>query len=221
MSKTHRPISSRHLEYVADRTQSDDTFLMELKQAAEDAEIPAIWISPAQASFLEVLFAASRVRRVVEVGTLAGYAAIRMARGTTDDGRVDTIELDPQRAEFAEAWVARSDVAHKVRVHRGDARDVLATFEDGCADAMFIDADKDGYDHYLDEAMRIVRTGGLVLVDNAFAFGELFADDVEPGGSVEKIRKVNDRIAAMPDLRAIIVPFGDGCWVGVKTADPA
>ncbi len=218
MPEQPRPITTRLLDYVASHARGEDPLLSQLKRDATAAGIPNICVSAAQGTFLEILLRTAKARRVIEVGTLAGYAAIRMARAIPPDGHVDTIELDPERAAFAEAWIAKSDVANRVTVHRGDARDVLRGFDASSADAMFIDADKDGYDQYLTEALRIVRVGGLVLVDNAFAFGQLF-DDVEPDSSVAAIRAINNRIAAMPELDGIIAPFGDGCWVATKTAN--
>ena len=100
-------------------------------------------------------------------------------------------------------------------MHRGAGADVLATFEDGSADAAFLDADKRNYGRYLEESLRIVRPGGLVLVDNAFAFGQLF-DDVPSDGEVAAVRAFNDLAAATERLDGVILPIGDGLWVGVK-----
>ncbi len=214
MSDQSRPVTARHLAYLADHTRSEDSFLSELKSAAEQAGIPQIWIAPEQASFMQIMLRACGARQVVEVGTLAGYSAISMARALPADGRVRTVELEPLHAEFARDWIARSDVAGRVEVHQGDAREVLAGFESGTADACFIDADKEGYAVYLEQCLRILRPGGLVMVDNAFGFGRLF----EPGaeGTVRAILDFNDAMAARTDVQSIIVPLGDGCWVGVK-----
>jgi caffeoyl-CoA O-methyltransferase len=149
------------------------------------------------------------------VGTLAGYSAVAMARALPPTGRVHTIEVDPARADFARRWIATSDVAGRIVVHCGDGKDFLPTFPAEAADAAFLDADKTGYKLYLRECMRILRPGGLVLVDNAFAFGQLFdAEPVDP--EVPAVREFNDHIAGFPGLRSIIVPLGDGMWVGVK-----
>ena len=83
------------------------------------------------------------------------------------------------------------------------------------ADAAFIDADKVNYELYLEQCLRIVRAGGLIMVDNAFAFGQLF--DAEPADpAVADVRKFNEVMARHAGLQSIIVPIGDGCWVGVK-----
>ncbi len=215
MSETQTAVSARHLEYVADHTRGDDAFLIELKKEARAAGLPAIWIAPAQASLLQIVLRLARAKEVVEVGTLAGYSAIAMARALPRGGRVRTIELEPKHADFAETWIARSDVSDKVEVHRGRGSDVLSRFEDGSADAAFLDADKASYPIYLEHCLRIVRVGGLIAVDNAFAFGQLF--DAQPADrDVGAIRAFNDQLAADERLASVIVPLGDGCWVGAR-----
>ena len=101
MSATSTVVTSELVQYIAERTTQEDEFLARLKSAAVEAGIPAIWISPEQASFMQILLAACRAREVVEVGTLAGYSAIAMARSLPPDGRVRTIEVEPRHAEFA------------------------------------------------------------------------------------------------------------------------
>ncbi len=213
MSQQSTGVGPELFAYVRSRTTPEDDFLTELKAAASRAGLPAIAISPEQGSFLQILLRLSGAKEVVEVGTLAGYSALWMARALPDNGRVRTVEYEPAHADFAEAWIARSDVADRIEVHRGAGLDVLPRFADQSADAAFIDADKVNYGAYLDHALRIVRPGGLIAFDNAFAFGHLL--DESQGDSVASIRAFNDRLAAEPRLQAVIVPLGDGLWVGV------
>ncbi|MBI1799074.1 MAG: O-methyltransferase [Candidatus Eisenbacteria bacterium] len=215
MSDQSSVVTSEHFRYIAERTAREDDLLISLKQAAAAEGIPSIWVAPEQASFMQVLLRLCRAREVVEVGTLAGYSAISMARALPDDGRVRTIEIDPKHADFARRWVARSDVAGRVEVHLGAGMDVLPRFETDSADAAFLDADKASYALYLKECLRIVRPGGLVMVDNAFAFGELFAT-APSDREVAAVRAFNETMAAERSLQSVIVPLGDGLWVGVK-----
>ena len=214
MSSESKAVSARHIAYLSERTRGEDAFMRDLKEAAGAAGIPRIWISPEQASLMQILLRAAGAREVIEVGTLAGYSAISMARALPDDGRVRSLELEPVHAAFAREWVAKSDVAGRVEVLEGDARQTLAELPDDSADACFIDADKEGYATYLEHAVRIVRRGGLIMVDNAFAFGRLFDPDAED--EVGAIIAFNEHMAARTDLQSIIVPLGDGCWVGVR-----
>lgn len=216
MSSTSSPVTPEHFAYLAARTKAvDDDFLIALKEEATGAGIPAIWISPEQAGFMQILLRLAGAREVVEVGTLAGYSAICMARALPPDGRVRTLELDPMHAAFAERKVAESDVAGRVEVLCGAGLELLPQFEDGSADAAFLDADKENYAGYLEHALRIVRSGGLVLVDNAFAFGHLL-EPGEHGASVAAVRAFNDHMADVTELQSVIVPIGDGLWVGVR-----
>ncbi|MCI0343550.1 MAG: class I SAM-dependent methyltransferase [Planctomycetales bacterium] len=215
MSATSTLVTEQHFRYLAERTRGDDTLLRDLKKAAAAAGIPAIWISPEQASLMQILLRAIGARQVVEVGTLAGYSAIAMARALPPGGRVRTIEILPKHADFAEEWVRKSDVADRVQVVRGAGAEVLPTFAADSADAAFLDADKAGYPGYLKECLRVVRRGGLVMCDNAFAFGELF-EKKPTDREVAAVRKFNDVMAATKELHSIIVPIGDGLWVGVR-----
>jgi len=214
MSEESTVVDARTFRYIAERTTAEDPFLADLKQAALAEGLPSIWIAPEQIAFMQVLLRAAGARTVVEVGTLAGVSAIGMARALPPGGRVQTIELEPRHADFAERWIARSNVADRIELLRGAGADVLGRLPSGAYDAAFVDADKPGYPLYLRECLRLVRSGGLILVDNALAFGRLFADD--PDESVRAVRSFNDIMAATPEVQSVIVPIGDGMWVGVR-----
>jgi predicted O-methyltransferase YrrM len=215
MSDQSSIVSAEHFRYIAERTPREDPFLADLKRAATAEGIPPIWIAPEQASLMQIVLKLARAKDVVEVGTLAGYSAITLARALPADGLVRTIEIDQKHAEFARRWVARSDVAGRVVVHRGGGMEVLPGFATDSADAAFLDADKASYPLYLEECLRIVRSGGLIMADNAFAFGQLL-DPAATDREVPAIRAFNEVMAKEPRLHSVIVPIGDGLWMGVK-----
>ena len=215
MSAEATLITAEHFRYITERTKPEDDFLRNLKEAARKEGIPAIWISWHQASLMQILLKLRSAREVVEVGTLAGYSAIAMARALPRGGMVHTIELLPKHADFAQHWITKSDVHDRITLHRGAGSEVLKKLPANSADAAFLDADKASYPLYLDECMRIVRPGGLIMADNAFAFGQLFAPnptDREAGA----IKSFNDVMARRKGLHGLIVPVGDGLWVAVK-----
>jgi len=214
MSHASTPVNNALFDYIRAHCDAEDTLLRELKDAARTAGIPEIWIAPEQARLLQILLRASGAREVVEVGTLAGYSALVMARALGPGGRIRTIELSARHAAFAREWIARAAPQAAVEVLLGAGADVLPTFADRSADAMFVDADKAGYPLYLEQALRIVRPGGLVLVDNAFAFGQLLAPHpTDP--DVPHVRAFNELMARCERLEKVIVPVGDGLWVAV------
>ncbi len=213
MSEISTPVTAKHFRYVAERTIPEDGFLRELKAEARAEGIPPIWISPEQGSFMHILLKAVRAKEVIEIGTLAGYSSIWMARALQPGGHVRTVEVSPAHADFAERWIAKSNVARRIKVHCGRGEDILHKFARNSADAAFIDADKESYPSLLKESLRIVRRGGLILADNAFGFGRLF-DGSDPG--VAAMRAFNDIMARESALQSIIVPIGDGLWIGLK-----
>lgn len=215
MSETSTPVTVAHFRYIAAHTVPEDDLLKNLKREAEAAGLPPIWIAHEQASFIQILLRLSRAREVVEVGALAGYSAIAMARALPAGGRVRTIEISAKHAAFAEEWVRRSDVADRIEILHGDARNVLPRLPADSADAAFLDADKASYPLYIKECLRIVRRGGLIMADNAFAFGQLF-DEQPADREVAAVRTFNAYISQVKELHSVIVPLGDGCWVGVK-----
>lgn len=215
MSNQSTLVTAEHFAYIAAHTTPDDSFLADLKRAAAKEGIPPINIAPEQAAFMQIILKLAKARDVVEVGTLGGYSAIAMARALPAGGRVRTIELSPKHAAFARAWVAKSDVADRVEVIEGAGKDVLPTLPANSADAAFLDADKAGYPFYLEECLRIVRAGGLILVDNAFAFGQLF--DVNPTDrEAPAVKAFNEIMAREKRVQSVIVPIGDGLWVGIR-----
>ncbi len=215
MSEASTIVTAELFRYIAAHTMAEDAFLRELKQAAIASGLPAIWIAPEQAAFMHILLRLCKARHVVEVGALAGYAAIWMARALPADGKLRTIEVSPKHADFAERWIGRSDVADRVEVVRGNAREILPGVADRWADAVFLDADKASYPLYLKECLRIVRPGGLVMADNAFAFGEVLSDS-SADREAPAMRAFNEIVAQTNELRSVIVPLGDGLWVAVR-----
>jgi predicted O-methyltransferase YrrM len=215
MSESPTLVTARHFDYVAAHTAGDDELLRGLKKAAASAGIPPIAISPAQASLMQILLKATGAKNVVEVGTLGGYSAIWMARALPPDGRVRTLEISEKHAEFARSWIAKSDVAGRIEVLVGDARQTLPRLAADSADAAFLDADKASYPQYLEQCLRIVRKRGLIMVDNAFAFGQLF-DSNPTDRETPAIKAFNEIVPKTRGLHGVIVPMGDGCWVCVK-----
>lgn len=173
--------------------------------------MPAIQVGPSEGKLLGLLLRLSGARKVVEVGTLAGYSAIHMARALPPDGHVWSIEFEPAHAEVARANIASAGLAGVVSVVIGAGRDALPTLEThGPFDAVFIDADKQNYDFYGRWALANLRPGGLVLGDNAYLFGDLL-EGSERGAAM---RSFHELVAASCD--SVCVPTPDGLVVGIK-----
>lgn len=216
MSMKGTPVTDKVYSYILEYFSAEDEFLRTLNSEAQAAGIPAIHISPDQLSFLQVLLKSMNARYVLEVGSLAGYSTIGMARALPEGGKVVAFELNPQHAEFIRRKAAEAGVADKVEVIVGDAKKNLAEYKPNCEfDFVFIDADKSGYVAYLEYTMPMLRVGGLVAGDNALAWGKIADDDAE-GNDVRGMQRFNKALAARADLQVAMLPIGDGMAMGVK-----
>ena len=206
---------SRLDAYLGERFWAEDGVLRRLVDDLR-ARGPQIHVGPEQGRALSVVLAAAGARRVLELGTLFGYSAIWIARALPADGHLDTVEIDPMHADAAEHWIAEAGLANRVTVHRGAALDVARSLP-GPYDAVFMDAVKTEYPLYLDEALRLVRPGGLVLADNVHRGGAVADPDARDDGA-EAIREYLRRISTDPRLLSTVLDAGDGLAVSVVRA---
>ncbi|WAC68376.1 O-methyltransferase [Microbacterium sp. SL75] len=149
--------------------------------AQHDAGLPAIEVAPVNAKFLHLLTRIAGARRVLEIGTLGGYSTLWFARAVGAQGRVVTIEAEQANAEIAQRNLERTGVADRVEVLVGRGADVLPTLQGREPfDLVFIDADKESNELYLDWAARLGRSGTVVVLDNVVRGGDVAdADTVD------------------------------------------
>ena len=173
--------------------------------AALDTELPPIHVAPNQGRFLHLLARAAGARRILEIGTLAGYSAIWLARALPPGGRLVTLEVDPHHAEVATANLARAGLSEVAEVRLGPAAETLAGLEGGEPfDLVFVDADKEGYPAYLEWALRLTRPGSLVVADNVVRDGAV-ADETDTDPRVVATRRFVELVGAEPRLQATVV----------------
>jgi caffeoyl-CoA O-methyltransferase len=124
--------------------------------------------------FLQLVTQLSGARQIVDIGTFTGYSALAMAEVLPDDGKILTIEHKRDHAQIAQDFFNRDPSGVKITLRMGEALEILKTLPDAKTDLVFIDADKQNYSAYYRESMRILRTGGLMLADNALWYGRVF-----------------------------------------------
>lgn len=179
--------------------------------APERLGLPAIQVSPNEGRFLELLLRVAGARKVVEVGTLAGFSTLYLARALPADGRLWTLEVSAAHAAEAREVLAGAGLAGRAEVLEGRALDLLpALSERGPFDAVFLDADKENYLHYGRWAAANLRPGGLLLADNAFYFGRLL-EDSPAAASVRAFHEEASR-----DFDTACLPTPDGLLVGLR-----
>lgn len=188
-----------------------DEHLAGLMDEAVAAGLPAISVGPDVGRLLMVLTSLTRGRLAIEVGTLAGYSGIWIARGLGDGGRLVTIEANDKHADFAARQFERAGVAERVELRRGAGLDVLAALageiEPGNVDVVFLDAVKHEYPAYFELTRPLMAPGGLVIADNVYGTGSGWIDQ---GHGTDEFNRM---IAADPLFEAVAFPFREGVLI--------
>ena len=170
-------------DFLTERVVRPDSSLSRAVTSALEAGMPPIEVAPNAGKLLKLLVQISGSRRVLEIGTLAGFSTIWMAQGLPDGRRLVTCEYLPRHAEVARANVDGAGLGSKVEIRVGAALDTLQALEDEGAepfDFVFIDADKENNAHYLDWAIRLGRPGTTVVMDNVVWEGALLDPGLDP-----------------------------------------
>ena len=189
-------------DFFAAHLIDPDPALEAAREAAAAAGLPAHDVTPAEGKLLHLLARATGAGSILEIGTLAGYSTIWLARALPPGGRLVTIERDPRAAAVARTNIDRAGV-EGVELIEGDAREALNDLE-GPFDLVFIDADKRSNPLYLDHALRLARPGTLIVADNVVRGGAV-ADPHTQDPDARGVREFAQRLAAAPDVTATAI----------------
>jgi len=197
-------------EYAFTKTSTDGTLLQELTaETYEKMEIPQMLCGRLEGRFLKLMVQISSAKRVLEIGMFTGYSALSMAEGLPADGELITCDINPQAIEFAKRYFARSEHGKKIKVMEGAALDSIAKLS-GQFDLAFIDADKGNYTNYYEAIMPLMKSGGVILVDNVLYSGEV----VEPKSSEGKaIASFNEHVTKDNRVEAVLLTIRDGVYL--------
>ncbi|VTR77121.1 Putative O-methyltransferase/MSMEI_4947 [Cellulomonas hominis] len=208
-------------DYLVTTVVHEDEVLAAARAAGRAAGLPAIEVAPNQAALLALLCRMSGARRVLELGTLAGYSTLWFARAVGEEGHVTTCEIDPAHAAVARANFERAGVADRVRLVEGPAADSLQALADAGEepfDLVFIDADKPGNPRYLEAAVALSHPGTVIVVDNVVRRGGV-ADAASQDPAVLGSRAVLEAIGRNPRLTATALQtVGSKGWDGFALA---
>ena len=183
--------------YLSEVLGGGDSILEAALRASADAGLPAINVAPMQGKLLNLLASALHARSILEIGTLGGYSTIWMARALPPDGRLISLEMDPRHAEVARANLARAGLSQVAEVRVGKALDSLPKIADaGLApfDFIFIDADKNNMPEYFRWALKLSRSGSMIVFDNVIRDGKVI-DAASNDENVRGVRQLNELLA--------------------------
>ncbi|MFP1626766.1 O-methyltransferase [Streptomyces sp. 5K101] len=198
----------------ADAFVAEDDALRWARERAREAGLPSV--SPGTGSALRLLAATADAKAVAEIGTGTGVSGIYLLQGMRPDGVLTTVDLEPERQQFArEAFRAAGFAGNRARFIPGGALDVLPRLADGGYDLVFCDGDRTESLEYLAESLRLLRPGGLVCFEGVFADGRTVDSAAQPS-EVLRVRELLRTVRESPELLPTLLPVGDGLLCAVR-----
>lgn len=165
-----------------------------------------------QGRLLSFISQMMRPKRILEIGTYTGYATLCLAEGLSDDGRIDTIEIDEELEEMIRRYFSQSAYNEKITLHIGDALQVLKQL-DATWDLVFMDAEKDDYIAYYELVLPRLRQGGIIMADNVLWSGKVIQEVKTGDKETRALMKFNDYILEDKRVKNFLLPFRDGIMV--------
>ena len=210
-------VNERMVTYINSLDRGNQGMLAEIEAGARQERVPII--RREMQSFLKMLLALKRPRRILEVGTAVCFSALLMAEHTSPDCRITTIEKYEKRIPKARENFAASPFGYKITLLEGDALEVLRQLS-GTYDFIFMDAAKGQYIHFLPETLRLLEPGGVMISDNVLQEGDI----IESHYAVERrnrtiYRRMRDYLYQLTHTEGLVtsvLPLGDGAAVTVK-----
>ena len=185
-------------KYFNEAAVGTDAALDAAAAAAEAAQLPPVSVTPAYGKLLHLIARAQGAQRILEIGTLAGYSTIWLARAVPPEGRVVTLECIPKHADIARVNLARAGLADRVEIRVAPALDSLTQLADGRAqpfDFIFIDADRPNVAAYFDWAVKLARRGSVIVVDNVVRKGRVL-DASNSDAEIVGVRRFVERLGS-------------------------
>ena len=204
-------IQREQAEYLDRLLPASDPLVTEMEAYAAEHRVPIV--DREVALFLEITARTTGPRKALEIGMAIGYSVVHLARGMGEQGLVVTIEPSDEMIRASSGYLERAGLRDRVQIERGKALDVMPRLQD-TFDLLFIDAVKEEYKQYLDLGLQRLRSGGVVIVDNLLWGGKVAGDDTE--ASTVALREFNHYFVNHPQLRAEVLPVGDGLGYAVK-----
>jgi len=197
-------------KYALDHTTNELPVLAKLSRATHlRTHMPQMLSGHLQGVFLQMLSKMIKPVAILEIGTFTGYSAICLAQGLNPEGKLITIDCNPEMEDFAVPFFKEAGLGDKIVMHTGNASEVIESL-DGPFDLVFIDADKESYINYFDQVLPKVAPGGYILADNTLWYGRVLEPNAETDRETAGIVSFNKYIHQLPGVENVLLPVRDG-----------
>lgn len=222
MSNRTLSIDDRLYDYLSDVAINEPALLRQLREETAQIEYAVMQISPEQGQFMSLLIKLMGAKRAIEIGTFTGYSSICIAEAMPDDGKLICCDISPQWTAIAEKYWALAKLEDKIKLYTQPAEKTLQMLLDEGVeksfDFVFIDADKQNYIMYYEMALRLLRKGGIIAIDNTLWSGAVAdPDNMEPG--TRAIRRFNEMVKEDNRVSKSLLTIGDGLTLILKEID--
>jgi len=212
-------ITDELYDYMLAGSLREPDVLKRLRERTAELEFAGWQIAPEQGQFMALLVELIGARRCIEVGTFTGYSALAVALALPDDGELIACDISDEYPSIGRPFWEEAGVAHKIDLRLAPGIETLNALvtggRSGDFDFVFIDAEKQTYPDYFDRAVDLLRTGGLIAVDNVL-WGGSVADASNTKDTTEAIRVLNKKVQADERVTMSLVPIGDGLMLARK-----
>ena len=219
MSSTNYLLEDKIYDYLKAVSLREPLILKRLREETAKLPMAIMQVAPDQGQFMALMAKLTGVRKAIELGVYTGYSSLAVALVLPPDGRLIACDINDDYTNIAKRYWDEAGVAEKIDLHIGPALDtlneLLAAGEAGSYDFAFIDADKVEYAEYYEQCLKLLRVGGLILVDNVFGFGKVF-DDSNADDSVRAVCAFNNKLLTDDRVDISIIPMGDGLTLARK-----
>lgn len=217
--KPSTPLTDELYTYLLNTSLRDTPLYERLRTETQNMPAGGMQISPDQGQFMQLLVKLIGAKRTLEVGVFTGYSSLLVASALPDDGQIIACDVSDEWTSVARRYWQEAGVADKINLHLGPAADTLQALindgQQGTFDFAFIDADKDNYDTYYEHALKLLRTGGLILIDNMLWHGAV-VDQSQQDPDTVAIRALNEKLKTDERIDVSLVPIGDGVIMARK-----
>ena len=207
------------LEYLRQNSVREPDVLQELREETQKLSNSGMQISPEQGQLMAMLVKLVNARKIVEIGTFTGYSSTVMALAMPEDSQLIAFDISEEYTRTARRFWKKAGVDQRVKLVLGNAKeslkDFLQTGEQESVDLAFIDADKSSYAEYYECCLKLIRPGGLILVDNVLWSGQV-ADASNHDKDTEALRIFNVALSSDQRVDLCMVPIGDGLTIARK-----
>jgi predicted O-methyltransferase YrrM len=212
-------LDSQLYNYLLAVSLQEPEVLIQLRQETAQLPMGSMQIAPEQGQFMAFLVQLMGARKTLEIGVFTGYSALAVALALPPDGKVVACDVNAASATIARRYWQQAGVANKIDLHIAPALEtldwLLKTGQTGTFDFAFIDADKSNYDNYYERSLQLVRSGGLIAIDNVLWAGRVADPDVQDNRT-NKIRSFNQKLHQDSRIIPSLLSLGDGLTLALK-----